>query len=325
MEKTLNKLAIFGLGYVGCVSAACLSKYGFKIVGVDNNAGKVKQIDKGFSPIVEPDVQELVESAVHSGNLTATTNVFTAIKQTEAAFICVGTPSMENGRLSLSSLLTVTNEIASALEVLNKPYMIVFRSTVEPGTVEATLIPILKEKLGNKIGNTITIGYHPEFMREGCAVDDFFNPCKTVIGTNDNKVFQTVAGIYGNNIGRLFKTSIKTAEAIKLVDNSFHALKVAFGNEKGYQLKIYDPEVIYGRLLGENKRYTDSHLPHIMNLLVESLDNIANDTELIVLTKKVPDVGFFFDQMNQPVTVLDLVGIKDLKNHPLITYHGLYW
>src|SRR5579871_3071907 len=224
------RISVFGLGYVGTVCAACLADQGHDVVGVDKSDSKVELIRSGRSPIVERDIDDLVARSVKSGRLTATLDAAAAVASTEFSFVCVGTPSRPNGALDLSGVDTVATEIGRAIRMKAEPHTIVLRSTVVPGTTRDVLAPRIAEGAGNV---AFSVAFNPEFLREGSAVADFRSPAKTVIGAFDDETAATVASLYRDLPGPKITTEVEVAELVKYVDNSWHALKVAFGNEIG--------------------------------------------------------------------------------------------
>ena len=227
-------IAIFGLGYVGCVSAACFAKEGHQVIGVDVNPLKVKMINEGQSPIIEAEVGDLIRQAVADGNLSATDAAAEAITEADLSVICVGTPSNENGSLNLRYIYNVAREIGQALAAGQTSYhVIAVRSTVLPGTIADEIVPLLEETSGLKVGTDFGICSNPEFLREGSAVADFYNPPFTLIGQWDERSGEQVASIYQKIDAPIIRTEISTAETIKYVSNTYHALKIAFANEIG--------------------------------------------------------------------------------------------
>jgi GDP-mannose 6-dehydrogenase len=227
------KISVFGLGYVGCVSAACLAARGNEVVGVDVNPTKIDLITSGHAPVVEERIGELTADVVASGALRATTDVAAAIAATEISLVCVGTPSAPNGSLSTAYLERVAEEIGAALAESSHRHTVVFRSTMLPGTCLELLVPILEKASGKTAGVDFGVAVNPEFLREGTSVRDFFEPPKTVIGELDVASGDAVAALYDGLPGEIFRVPIPVAEITKYADNSFHALKVAFGNEIG--------------------------------------------------------------------------------------------
>ncbi|HEY3007303.1 MAG TPA: nucleotide sugar dehydrogenase [Micromonosporaceae bacterium] len=227
------KVSVFGLGYVGCVSAACLAARGHEVVGVDVNPVKIDLIRGGLAPVVEERIGELTADVVRSGALRATTDVEDAIAATETSLVCVGTPSAPNGSLSTAYLERVAEQIGSALADLGRRHTVVFRSTMLPGTCTDLLIPILEKESGKLAGTDFGMAVNPEFLREGSSVRDFFEPPKTVIGEYDTASGDLVAALYAGLPGEVFRVPLAVAEMTKYADNAFHGLKIAFANELG--------------------------------------------------------------------------------------------
>ena len=234
------KISVFGLGYVGTVSAACLASDGHDVIGVDSNVTKVDLINSGTAPIVEKDIGPLIEAGVASGNLRATVDGQEAVINSELSLICVGTPSQRNGNLDLSHVVKVCEEIGACLAGLGRFHAIVVRSTMLPGSVRSTVIPALERVSGLRAGDDFGVCINPEFLREGSAVWDYRNPPKTVIGSVDQLSSDLVECLYSNLPAPLIKTDVKTAEMVKYTDNAWHALKVAFANEIGSICKAVD-------------------------------------------------------------------------------------
>lgn len=232
------KISIFGLGYVGCVSAACLASDGHYVVGVDVNVEKVKSIQAGCSPIVEPGLLDLIKNCVATGHLTATVDVFDAIQKTDLSIICVGTPSQFNGALDLSYVARVSEQIGTVIKQKQTYHSIVIRSTVLPGTTEDMVIPILEKSSEKKAQVGFGVAFNPEFLREGTAIYDFAHPSRTVIGELDEITGNLLVDLYDNLDAPLVRVPIRVSEAVKYADNSFHALKVAFANELGAFCKV---------------------------------------------------------------------------------------
>lgn len=227
------KISIFGLGYVGTVSAGCLAKDGHEIVGVDPNPTKVELVNAGKSPIVEDQIGELLDNAVARGALRATCDPAEAVNSTDVSFICVGTPSRKNGSLNLEYVENVSREIGEAIGSKATRHGVVVRSTMLPGSMKDTVLPILVAASGKKAGVDFDFCNNPEFLREGSAVFDYYNPPKTVIGELGPGDGQFLVELYEQLTAPLIVTSIENAEMVKYVDNVWHALKVGFGNEIG--------------------------------------------------------------------------------------------
>jgi GDP-mannose 6-dehydrogenase len=227
------KISLFGLGYVGTVSAGCLAHNGHEVIGVDPVLSKIDLINSGQSPIIESDIGEILAAAVKSGHLRATCDQDQAIRDTELSIVCVGTPSQTNGNLDTSFIKRVSELIGQALK--NKPtrHTVVIRSTILPGTMRRLVIPVLEEFSGRKAGIDFGVCINPEFLREGSAVRDFNSPPKTVIGELDRESGDLVASLYAHLDAPLIRTDLETAEMVKYVDNCWHALKIGFANEIG--------------------------------------------------------------------------------------------
>lgn len=234
------KISIFGIGYVGCVSAACLARAGHEVMGVDVNPTKVEIINSGASPIVEPGINELIADVVKAGKLSATSDTARAVNSTEISLICVGTPSKPNGSLDLGHVQRVCEQIGAVLATKSARHTIVIRSTMLPGSIESVAQPALESASGKKAGKDFGLCVNPEFLREGSSLKDFYAPPFTLIGTDDEQSGKIVSGLYSEIDAPVFVTSIKTAEMVKYVCNCFHALKVSFGNEIGNICKALD-------------------------------------------------------------------------------------
>jgi GDP-mannose 6-dehydrogenase len=227
------KLSIFGLGYVGCVSAACFAKAGHEVVGVDVNQVKVDIINGGRSPIVEPGIEELINGAVSAGRLRATTDGAGAVADSDVSLVCIGTPSHHNGSLNLTYIKRACQQIGEALAAKTRFHIVVMRSTMLPGTIEQTVIPTLEVYSGKRAGCDFGVAINPEFLREGTSIHDFNNPPFTLIGTDDEDTAGPLARLYANLDAPLLTVRVKEAEMVKYACNTFHALKVTFANEIG--------------------------------------------------------------------------------------------
>jgi GDP-mannose 6-dehydrogenase len=223
------KISVFGLGYVGAVSAACLAADGHTVVGVDNNPVKVDLVDQGRAPVVEAGLGELIGQGVRAGRLRATTDADEAVADSELAFICVGTPSKGNGSLDLTYLRRVADDIGQAIRRQPSPIVVVVRSTVLPGTTRRLLLPDLERAAGLPVA----VGVHPEFLREGTAIADYYEPPKVVVGALDDEVADFVVGVAARPGAPLIQVDLELAEMVKYADNAWHALKVTFANEIG--------------------------------------------------------------------------------------------
>jgi GDP-mannose 6-dehydrogenase len=335
-------LSLFGIGYVGCVSAACFAKEGHDVTGVDVNPTKVEIINSGNSPIIEPGIGELMQEAVNSGRLRATTNAVEAVTRSELTLVCVGTPSNANGSLDLRYVTRVCEEIGAALRTKEERHVVVIRSTMLPGTIENVVVPTLEKASGKKAGPDFGVCINPEFLREGSSLKDFYAPPFTLIGADDEQTVATVRALYANIEAPLFQTDVKTAEMIKYVCNTFHALKVSFANEVGnickaltidshavmeifcqdtklnlspYYLK---PGFAFGgsclpkdlRAINYKAKELDVETPLLAAILPSNRLQIERAVEMVVKTgkKRVGVLGFSFK-----------AGTDDLRESPIVT------
>jgi len=223
------RVSVFGLGYVGCVTAACLAKAGHAVVGVDVNAEKVAMINSAISPIVEPGLPELLREVVGAGRLRATTSSDQAIAESDLSLICVGTPSRSNGRIDVDAVVRTGQSIGQAVRKHAEPHTVVLRSTVLPGTAEQYLVPALLAGAGGRAATRVAV--NPEFMREGSSLNDFSRPPLTLVGCGDPATASLLRLLYESVQAPFVHTSIRTAEMVKYAANAFHALKVCFANE----------------------------------------------------------------------------------------------
>jgi GDP-mannose 6-dehydrogenase len=335
------KISVFGLGYVGTVSAGCLARDGHEVIGVDPLRTKVDLINAGHSPIIEVEIGEIITEAVKSGRLRATDNQNEAICQTEISFVCVGTPSQPNGNLDLTYIRRVCELIGKALK--NKParHTVVIRSTILPGTMHGVVIPTLEEYSGKRAAEGFGICNNPEFLREGSAVKDFDFPPKTVIGQLDAASGDLLASLYAKLNAPLIRTDLETAEMVKYIDNSWHALKIGFANEIGNLCKALSvdahavmnifcqdkklnispaylsPGFAFGgsclpkdlRALAYKAKMHDLELPILNGILPSNELQIARGVRLITEKghKRVGILGFSFK-----------AGTDDLRESPMI-------
>jgi GDP-mannose 6-dehydrogenase len=436
------KLSVFGIGYVGCVSAGCFANDGHTVIGVDVNPTKLGIITEGKSPIVEPGVQELIANGVYSGRLSATSDTREAVLRSEMSLICVGTPSKQNGSLDLRYVVRVCEEIGEALNQKDQHHTVVIRSTMLPGTIENTVIPTLESHSSKKAGRDFGICINPEFLREGTSLKDFYAPPFTLIGADDNHTADIVGELYTHINAPIYVTKLKTAEMIKYVCNCFHALKVTFANEignickelgvdshdvmeifcqdtklnlspyylkpgfafggsclpkdlramnykakeldldvpvlssilpsnrlqidraldmvtrtgrkrigvlgfsfkagtddlrespmvtlietligKGYQLSIYDRDVSLARLVGANKEYIEKEIPHISELMGDSMSKIIDEAEVIIVGNKAPEFEQIKTMVREGQTIIDLVRLFSSTDVPA-KYDGISW
>lgn len=335
------KISIFGLGYVGTVSAGCLAAEGHDVIGVDTNATKLDIINDGQSPIIEKDIGEIIKVAVERGKLRATHDVHDAISNSEVSFICVGTPSQVNGNLDLSYVRNVCEGIGAELKYKNNYHIVVVRSTMLPGSMRAVIIPILEEFSGKDAGPDFGVCINPEFLREGSAVYDFRNPPKTVIGELDSRCGDIMTALYSNIHAPLIRTSLEVAEMVKYSDNAWHALKITFANEIGVLCKslgidshkVMDifcqdtklnlspyylkPGFAFGgsclpkdlRALLYKARSRDLDLPMLSNILRSNDFQVKRAIDMIIAkkNKKVGILGFSFK-----------AGTDDLRESPIV-------
>jgi GDP-mannose 6-dehydrogenase len=335
------KISIFGLGYVGTVSAGCLASEGHEVIGVDPVQTKVDLISSGRSPIIEAEINELITACVQQGRLRATTDHMEAVRNSELSFVCVGTPSQSNGNLDLKYIRRICEQIGHALKETTARHTVVIRSTILPGTMHKIVIPTLEETSGKKAGIDFGVCHNPEFLREGSAVKDFHAPPKTVIGELDEASGSQLAALYGRLNAPLIRTDLETAEMVKYVDNSWHALKIGFANEIGNLCKAFSidahrvmnifcqdkklnispayllPGFAFGgsclpkdlRALAYQAKLHDLELPILSSILPSNELQVARGLQLIMDKghKRVGVLGFSFK-----------AGTDDLRESPII-------
>jgi len=437
------RVSIFGLGYVGSVSAAALAAEGHTVLGVDVSPDKVASLNDGRSPIVEKGLDDLIRDGVSQKRLRATTNPAEAGADTDLSLICVGTPSRRNGSLDLTYLERVCEQIGGALRDKPAYHVVVVRSTVLPGTTHNVVIPALERTSGKTYGHGFGVTVNPEFLREGTALHDFHHPPMTLVGHNYTSDAQPTEALYHGVHAPLVTTTIRTAEMIKYASNTWHALKVCFANEvgnlskrldidshevmdifcrdeklnlssyymkpgfafggsclpkdvramqyrakemdldlpviqsilssnqlqiqhaldlvvesggkrvgllgfsfkagtddlrespivilaeallgKGYALRIYDRNVSVARLVGANKTYINTQIPHLSNLLSESIDEVVNDAEVIVVGNMAPEFADAVRRTRPDQLVIDLVRLKVDRAEIPARYEGICW
>ena len=434
-------ISIFGLGYVGAVSAGCLATDGHTVVGVDPNQTKVDLINRGVTPIIERDIGEMIATCAANGRLRATTSVRDAVIATDLSLICVGTPSQLNGNLDLSYVRRVCEEIGAALATKSSFHVVVARSTMLPGSMRNIVIPTLEQASGKKAGVDFGVCNNPEFLREGTAVYDYHHPPKTVIGETDARAGQMLVDLYAKMDAPMIRTDVETAEMVKYADNSWHAVKVAFANEignlskavgidghkvmqifcqdtklnlsayymkpgfafggsclpkdvraltykarsldvdtpllnavlpsnqrqieraidmvlakgkrkvgvlgfafkagtddlrespmvdviealigKGYELRLYDKNVNLAALTGANRDFILNHIPHISRLMVESIDEVLEFAETLVIGNGAPEFRAALGSLRPEQVVVDYVRVSDATSHA--AYDGICW
>jgi GDP-mannose 6-dehydrogenase len=437
-------VSVFGLGYVGSVSAASFAADGHTVVGVDVNPDKVASLNDGRSPIVEKGLDELIRTNRTNGRVRATTSTADAIASTDLSLICVGTPSRRNGSLDLTYLERVCEQIGDALREKNAYHVVVVRSTVLPGTTHGVVIPALERTSGKRYGTGFGVTVNPEFLREGTAIHDFRNPPMTLVGHNYRSDAQPTEALYSKVEAPLVTTSIRTAEMIKYASNTWHALKVTFANEvgnlckrldidshdvmdifcrdeklnlssyymkpgfafggsclpkdvramqyrakeldlempviqsilgsnqlqiqhaidmvvetgkknvgllgfsfkagtddlrespivilaeallgKGYHLCIYDKNVSLAKLVGANKEYINNQIPHLSSLLCETVDDVLEKSEVIVVGNASPEFTDALKRTRAGQVVIDLVRVKGVTRDEIpAEYSGICW
>ncbi|HVG38264.1 MAG TPA: UDP-glucose/GDP-mannose dehydrogenase family protein [Pyrinomonadaceae bacterium] len=436
------KLSVFGLGYVGCVSAACFAKEGHETVGVDVSQTKVDLINDGRSPIVEAGIGDLIKEMVAAGRLRATRDAAEAVNNSEVSLVCVGTPSHANGSLDLTYSERVCQEIGAALEKKREPHTIVMRSTMLPGTIEGVVVPTLEKHSGKKAGRDFGVCINPEFLREGTSLKDFYAPPFTLIGADAEDVAARVRRLYDGVDAPLYVTSVKSAEMVKYACNCFHALKVSFANEignickglgidshevmdvfcqdtklnlspyylkpgfafggsclpkdlraiaykakeldvaapvlsavlesnrqqieraidmvlragskrigvlgfsfkagtddlrespmvvlierligKGMRLAIYDRDVSLARLFGANKEYIEREIPHISQLMCETMKEVVDQSDVLIIGNKADEFREIAAQLRPDQSVIDLVRLFDQRGTDE-RFEGICW
>ena len=334
-------VSVFGLGYVGSVSAACFASMGHRVIGVDVSSAKVEIMDSGRTPIIEARMSELIADAKKARLLQATTDATAAVLDSDVSFVCVGTPSLRNGKLDLSHIESVAREIGAAIRQKTSPHVFVLRSTVLAGTTETVVLPILEKESGKKCGRDFTICYNPEFMREGSAVADFLNPPFTVLGASDANHLGPLRELYKNTPGTLYETTIPVAEMVKYFSNCYHAVKIGFANEMGTMCKhlgvdadevtkiftsdtklnissaYLAPGFAFGgsclpkdlRAITYKAKELDLKLPLLESLMPSNVEHVDRAVEMVLSTgkKKVAQLGLSFK-----------AGTDDLRESPQV-------
>ena len=437
------KISIFGLGYVGAVSLACLSRDGHDVIGVDIDRSKLDLIASGKTPVVEEGMVALMQQVAASGRVKVTTDARAAVRDSDISLVCVGTPSAANGSQDQGAILRLAREIGRALADKTQPHVVVFRSTIVPGTVEDVLRPIIEEESGKRDGHDFHLCFQPEFLREGSSIRDYDKPPFTIVGANHEHPVEQLRALFGHLPCKLIRTSVRSAEMMKYCCNNFHALKITFANEtarlcdalgvdpfevmdlvcqdtqlnisraylkpgfafggsclpkdlratsylakshdvempmlagilksneehlalamrkllatgkrrigfiglsfktgtddlresplvtmaeqligKGMRLSIYDPEVHMSTLLGANRRYIESHLPHIGQLLQADIEQVIADSEVLVVGLTGSDVAQALARhCRADQTVLDLVNLGN-RSGIAAKVEGLCW
>ena len=437
------KISIFGLGYVGAVSLACLARDGHEVIGVDIDPAKLELIAAGRTPVVEEGMVELMQSVAASGRVQVTTDVQLAVLGSAVSLVCVGTPSAANGSQDQTAVLRLAHEIGAAIGAKREPHVVVLRSTLVPGTVETVLRPIIEAASGKRDGDGFFLCFQPEFLREGSSIRDHDKPPFTIVGANYPAAAQAVRELFGHLPCRFIETSVRSAEMMKVTCNNFHALKITFANEtarlcealgvdafevmdlvcqdtqlniskaylkpgfafggsclpkdlratthlakahdveipmlasimqsnrehlalaldkivasgkrrigflglsfktgtddlresplvtlaeqligKGMELRIYDPDVHLSQLLGANRRYIETRLPHLGRLLHAGMADVIEPSEVLVVGLSGADVQAGLVRHCRPgQTVLDLVRLTD-RGAIRAEVQGLCW
>ena len=334
-------ISVFGLGYVGSVSAACFASMGHRVIGVDVNPAKVAMVEGGRSPIIEASMNELVAEGNLACQLHATIDSIAAVMESDVSFVCVGTPSLRSGKLDLSHIEKVAREIGIALKQKKSGHTFVLRSTVLPGTTESIVLPILEQASGRRAGSDFTVVYNPEFMREGSAVADFLQPPYTILGARDSSHLGPLRELYKQTPGKMFETGIAVAEMAKYISNAFHAVKVTFANEVGTLCKqlgvdaqavteiftsdtrlnispaYLSPGFAFGgsclpkdvRALTYKARELDLKLPMLESLLPSNAEHVERAVEAVIRTnkRKIAQLGLSFK-----------AGTDDLRESPQV-------
>lgn len=436
------RISVFGLGYVGCVSAACLAHGGHRVIGVDVNPTKVDLINRGALPVVEPGLDTMIAEALKSGTLSATNDAAKAVNETDLSLVCVGTPSQPSGSLDLTYVARVCEQIGAALATKAERHVVVIRSTILPGTSKNLIAPALEKASGKRVGEGFGLCHNPEFLREGTAVRDYYEPPKIVIGGSDKEACAAVEVIYQDIKAPLIVTDIEVAELVKYADNCWHAVKVSFANEigniakavgvdlhrvmeifcrddklnlspyylkpgfafggsclpkdlralayaarqvdvpvplltatlesnrlqikrglelvmaaggrkvgvlgfsfkagtddvrespiieviegligKGYDLKLYDRNVRLASLIGANREFLETRIPHIARLMVDRIDDVLAHGDVIVVGNKAQEFKDVLGRLRNGQKVIDLVRIAEARcsdDH----YQGICW
>jgi GDP-mannose 6-dehydrogenase len=422
-------IAIFGLGYVGSVSAACLAHAGHRVIGVDVDPHKLALMREGRSPVSEPGLDQLLTEGIAAGRVTVTDDTAAAVQQSDVSLVCVGTPSRRNGSLETLYLERVVEAIGKALAARTTYHVVAIRSTLLPGVLASRLIPLLEQTSGRRVGEDVGVCVNPEFLREGSAIRDFEAPPFTVVGSHDRRAADVLLSVYSHLDAPVHRVRPDEASMVKYASNNFHAIKVAFGNEigslcrslaidgqrvmeifctdaelnisprylrpgfgfggsclpkdlraavyvskahdlelpllssvipsndahiqrtvdlvlehrrprvgllglsfkvgsddlrespfvrlaealigKGVPLLLFDPDVAIGRIFGRNRAYLDEHLPHVKDLFGESLEQVVENADVLIVAKRVDGADRLRSLTRPNHIVIDLVGLPE--------------
>jgi GDP-mannose 6-dehydrogenase len=341
-EQGKMRISVFGLGYVGAVSAACLVRDGHDVIGVDIDERKLDLLRSGKAPIVEDQIQDLTKDAISSGRLTVSNDANTAIQNSDISFICVGTPSLPNGDQDQTAILEVARQIGTALANTSNYHCVVIRSTVEPGTVNSKIRGILESASGKTADDDFGICFQPEFLREGSSIIDYDNPPFTVIGTASTRSAEMLRSVFEHLPCEFIVTDVGSAECLKYACNAFHALKITFANEIGRVTSAFDidsrvvmdlvcrdtrlnistvylrPGFAFGgsclpkdlRALSYMAKSRDVSLPMLNSILDSNQDHLKHAIDIIMNSgaRKIAMVGLSFK-----------IGTDDLRESPLVS------
>lgn len=341
------KISIFGLGYVGSVSTACFAAMGHKVIGVDIKEEKNNKINSGESPVFEKGLDKLLRKGINDGKIFATMDTDFAIKNSEVSLVCVGTPSLPDGNINLKYVSKVCEDIGISLSSKDTFHTIIIRSTIPPGTINEILVPLIQKTSGKNLSEDFGIVMNPEFLREGTAIEDFFSPEIIVIGACDQKCFDIASDIYTTNSkykveAEKEQVSVRLAELVKYVFNSYHALKVAFANEIGViskELKVDSQELM--RIFCKEKKtnispyyfrpgfsFGGSCLPKDL----KGLNKISSDLEILspILSSIISSNDIHTDRAVELISKTNIRSIAflglsfkadtdDIRNNPIIS------
>ncbi len=338
--KNSKSISIFGLGYVGCVSLGCLAQNGYKVIGVDVNQNKINLINNGKPTIIEKDIDKIIGEQFNNKQISATNDYRKAVRETDISIICVGTPSTKEGHLNLKYIYKVAEEIAEEIKEKKEFHTVVIRSTVLPGT-NLKIGEIIEQVSGKKRNIDFGVVSNPEFLREGTAVADYYNPALTIIGSDNEMALDIMEEVYEKINAPIYKVSVKEAEIIKYINNSFHALKISFANEVGNickeldidsrnvmelfckddQLNIspyyFKPGFAYGgSCLPKDLKglRTLSHDHYITSPLIEAIESSNNNQKRIA-------INLIESQKKKKIGILGLsfkAGTDDLRYSPIV-------